>query len=220
MLNKEIISASIPSLSPNDPVYQALDLMSDFHVSNLAVVAEDKLLGIISENDLLNVVDEATTISQLENITSKIAVHANAHFIEAVQRANEFNLTVIPVIDKEDEYLGSISSNDLLQQLGKLTGVSEPGGVIVLEMEQVNFSFSELSKLVETNDAQITQLNSYTDPQSKIFYVTIKLNKFEIADIIATFQRYDYHVKYSFGEELYENDLRSNYDHLMNYLNI
>ncbi|HVM87206.1 MAG TPA: CBS domain-containing protein [Puia sp.] len=220
MLNKEIISASIPSLSLNDPVYQALDLMSDFHVTNLAVVAEDRLIGLVSENDLLNVVDEDATLSQLENLFSKIAVHANAHFIEAVQKMNEFNLTIIPVTDKENEYLGSISAIDLLQQLGKLTGINEPGGIIVLEMEQINFSFSELSKLIETNDAQITQLNTYNDPQSKFFYVTIKINKFEIADIIATFQRYDYHVKYSFGEELYENDLKSNYDHLMNYLNI
>jgi len=220
VLNKEIISASIPSLNLNDPVYQAIDLMADFHVTNLPIVAEDKFIGIVSESDLLNVADEATPLSQIENFFSKIAVHSNAHFIEAVQRANEFNLTVVPVVDKEDEYMGSISATDLLQQLGKLIGASEPGGVIVLEMEQVNFSFSEVSKLVETNDAQITQLNTYTDPQSKIFYVTIKLNKFEIADVIATFQRYDYHVKYSFGEELYENDLRSNYDHLMNYLNI
>ncbi len=220
MLNREIISASIPSLSPSDLVYQALDLMSDFHVTNLAVVAEDKLIGLISENDLLNAVDEAAMLSQLENVFSKTAVHANAHFIEAVQRVNEFTLTVIPVVDKEDEYLGSITATDLLQQLGKMMGISEPGGIIVLEMEQINFSFSEMSKLVETNDAQITQLNTYSDRQSKFFYVTIKINKFEIADIIATFQRYDYHVKYSFGEELYENDLRSNYNHLMNYLNI
>jgi acetoin utilization protein AcuB len=220
VLNKEIISVTIPSLTLNDPVYQALDLMADFHVANLPVVTEDKLIGLVSENDLLNVVDEATPLSQLETLFSKAAVHANSHFIEAVQRINEFNLTVIPVIDKEDEYIGSITATDLLQQLGRLTGANEAGGIIVLEMEQVSFSFSEVSKLVETNDAQITQLNTYTDPQSKAFYVTIKINKFEIADIIATFQRYDYHVKYSFGEELYENDLRSNYDHLMNYLNI
>jgi hypothetical protein len=90
----------------------------------------------------------------------------------------------------------------------------------VLEMEQRSFSFSELSKLVETNDAQITQLNSYWDNNSSSFLVTLKINKFEISDIVATFQRYDYQVKYYFGEELYVNELKSNYDHLMNYLNI
>ena len=220
MLNREIISTALPALNPNDPVHQALGLMADFHVSNLAVVADEKLIGLVAENDLLNVLDESIPLSQLESVFSKIVVHANAHFLEAVQKLNEFNLTVIPVVDKEDEYVGSITATDLLQQLGRLAGVNDPGGLIVLEMEQPSFSFSELSKLVETNDAQITQLNTWSDPQTNIFYVTIKINKFEIADIIATFQRYEYHVKYSFGEELYENDLRSNYDHLMNYLNI
>jgi hypothetical protein len=73
---------------------------------------------------------------------------------------------------------------------------------------------------VETNDAQITQLNSYWDTTTDTFLVTIKINKFEISDIVATFQRYEYVVKYYFGEELYQNELRDNYDHLMTYLNI
>jgi len=99
-------------------------------------------------------------------------------------------------------------------------GAGDPGAVIVLEMEKISFSFSEVSKLVETNDAQITQLNTYFDAQTSIFYITLKINKLEISDIIATFQRYEYKIKYYFGEELYENELRTNYDHLMNYLSI
>jgi hypothetical protein len=87
-------------------------------------------------------------------------------------------------------------------------------------MEKLSFSFSEIGKLVETNDAQITQLNTWPDPQSGNFYIVLRINKQEISDIVATFQRYEYQVKYYFGEELYENELRSNYDHLMNYLNI
>ncbi|WP_431218044.1 hypothetical protein ACQ86N_43515 [Puia sp. P3] len=87
-------------------------------------------------------------------------------------------------------------------------------------MEKVSFSFSEIAKLVETNDAQIIQLNTYKDGTSGNFYITLRINKAEISDIVATFQRYEYQIKYYFGEELYENELRSNYDHLMNYLNI
>ena len=115
---------------------------------------------------------------------------------------------------------GVILVIDLLRHLGKITGASEPGGLMVLEMDQRNFSFAEISKLIETNDAQITQLNTSWDSGSDSFIVTIKINKFEISDIVATFQRYDYQVKYYFGEELYENELKDNYDHLMNYLSI
>jgi acetoin utilization protein AcuB len=220
VLNKEIISATIPSLHLNDPVSQALDLMADFHVTHLPVVIEDKLAGLVSEDDLLNVEDDNTRLSLLQSVFSKMIAHADAVFFEAVQLVNEFGLTVVPVVTKEGEYAGSITATDLLRQISKITGVNDTGGVIVLEMEKVSFSFSEMSKLVETNDAQITQLNTYTDAQNGSFYVVLRINKLEISDIVATFQRYEYQVKYYFGEELYENELRSNYDHLMNYLNI
>ena len=220
MLNREIISVAIPSLDPGDTVTRALELMSDFHIAHLAVAQDDKFFGLLGEDDLLNLFEDQIMVSDLENSFSKIAVHADSYFIEALQRINEFNLTIVPVIDKESQYLGSIAANDLLKEMGRFVGVNEPGGIIVLEMEKVNFSFSEISKLIETNDAHLTQLNSWLDKTGGLFYITLKINKFEIADIVATFQRYDYHVKYYFGEELFQNELRDNYDHLMNYLNI
>ena len=220
MLNKEIISSAIPSLHLNDPVSQALDLMADFHVSHLPVVAEDKLAGLVSEDDLLNVENDETLLAQLQPSFSKIAAHADGFFFEAVQLVNENGLTLIPVVAGESEYAGSIIATDLLKQLGRTAGVNELGGIIVLEMDKISFSFTEISKLVETNDAQIIQLNTYKDGTSGNFYITLRINKAEISDIVATFQRYEYQVKYYFGEELYENELRSNYDHLMNYLNI
>jgi acetoin utilization protein AcuB len=219
VLNKELISATIPTLNLNDSVYQALELMAEFHVMQLAVVADDKYLGLVSEDDLMNM-DEDLKLQSLESHFSKVSVRANTHFMEAVQAVNDHNLSIIPVIEPENVFAGVITAADLLKQLGRITGANEPGGIIVLEMEQRSFSFSEISKLVETNDAQITQLNTSWDNGTGSFFVTIKINKFEISDIIATFQRYEYQIKYYFGEELYENELRSNYDHLMNYLSI
>jgi len=220
VLNKDLISAAIPSLHLNDPISQALDLMADFHVTHLPVVAEEKLAGLVSEDDLLNVEDDSTRLAQLQPVFSQITAHSDAFFFEAVQMVNEYGLTVIPVISGESEYAGAIIATDLLKQLGKVTGISDAGGIIVLEMEKISFSFSEISKLVETNDAQITQLNTHTDPLTGSFYIVLRVNKAEISDIVATFQRYEYQVKFYFGEELYENELRNNYDHLMNYLNI
>ena len=214
-----MISATIPTLHLNDTIFQALELMSEFHVMQLPVVENDKYLGLVFEDDLMNA-DEKATLQSVNARFSKVAVRDTTHFIESVQAINDYGLSVIPVVDKENEFIGVIAGIDLLKELSKMTGASEPGGIIVLEMEQRNFSFSELSKLVETNDAQITQLNSYWDNNSQSCRVTLKINKFEISDIVATFQRYEYQVKYYFGEELYENELRSNYDHLMNYLNI
>lgn len=200
-------------------MFQAMELMNEFCVKQLPVLVEEKYLGLVFEDDLVNS-DDAAELESVSTHFSKVAVHGNMHFIEAVQTANDYHLTVVPVVEKDNEFAGVILVSELLRHLGKITGASEPGGLLVLEMDQRNFSFAEISKLIETNDAQITQLNTSWDTGSDSFLVTIKINKFEISDIVATFQRYDYQVKYYFGEELYENELKDNYDHLMNYLSI
>lgn len=194
-------------------------MMAEYHISQLPVVSEEIYLGLVFEEDLLNY-DDAALLDTLTHHFSKVSVHAHTHFLESVQSTNDYNLSIIPVTDKNNEFIGVILASELLKQLGKMVGTSEPGGLIILEMEQRSFSFAEISKLVETNDAQITQLNTHWDSSLDAFFVTIKINKFEISDIVATFQRYEYIVKYYFGEELFENELRDNYDHLMNYLNI
>lgn len=220
LLNKDVISLTIPTLHLNDTVGQALQLMSEFHVEHLAVVTDNKLAGVVYEQDLLNLPNEGTVLTDIQSTFSRLKVRADNHFLEAVQMFNEYGLTVIPVVEGDDEFIGAIGHSDLFKELAKQTGANEPGGVIVLELEKRGYSFSEISKLVETNDSHITQLNSYYDNTTETFIVTLKVNKFEISDIVATFQRYDYTVKYYFGEELFENELRNNYDHLMNYLNM
>ncbi len=94
----------MPSLHLNDPVSQALDLMADFHVTHLPVVAGDKLAGLVSEEDLLNIEDDSTLLSQLQPGFSGIVAHADAYFFEAVQLVNENGLTLIPVVTQEAEY--------------------------------------------------------------------------------------------------------------------
>ena len=113
-----------------------------------------------------------------------------------------------------------VSYNELLRYASSFMSLNEPGGLIVLEIASNNYSFSEISKLVEQNDAQITQLNTSNDGETGMMQITIRINKPEVSDIVATFQRYDYSVKYFIGEEMYENELRSNFDNLMNYLKI
>jgi acetoin utilization protein AcuB len=126
----------------------------------------------------------------------------------------------VPVVTDEGELAGTVTYNDLLKYAAQFMSLGEPGGLIVLEMESNQYSFNAISKLVESNDAQITQLNTSNDAESGMMEVTLRINKSEISDIVATFQRYDYQVKHFFGDELYVNELRSNYDNLMNYLKL
>ena len=219
MLNLEILSAGIPAVLPEDTVLFAKEIMLDHHVAHLPVVSQNKLLGSISEDTLMDASDDEL-LGPKQPFFSQTAVQGVAHMLYTLHICSEFQLTLIPVIGEDLAYLGSITTQDLLRHTGKLIGAGDPGAIIVLEMDRVNFAFSEIIKLVETNDAQITQLNTYYDTIASAFYITLRINRLEISDIIATFQRYEYKIKYYFGEEQYENELRSNYNHLMNYLSI
>lgn len=220
MLTRELISPSLPVLHLNDKIFNALQMMNDCHVSHLAVDDDGKYIGMVNEEGLMQVPDDTIEISELKEGLPVFSVNANDHFLKALQIGVENRLSVIPVIDDNRELLGVVSYREMLKKASEFMNVKDPGGLIVLEMENTNYSFSEISRLVETNDAQITQLNTYTDPQSGLMQVTIKINKTEISDIVATFQRYEYTIKYYFGEEMYENELKSNYDNLMNYLKL
>ncbi|MDP4130983.1 MAG: CBS domain-containing protein [Bacteroidota bacterium] len=220
MLNQDILSISIMPLHADDSILLAKDAMNDLHVAHLPVIREHKLIGIISEDSLLNATSDTMPLHRLQPFLSGAAVQGANHILETVHLMNEFNLSVVPVINKESDYIGCIAAVELLKHVGRLIGTGDPGAIVVLELDKVNFSFAEINKLVETNDAQVTQLNTYFDAITSAFYITLRINKLEISDIIATFQRYEYKIKYYFGEEHYDNELRSNYNHLMNYLSI
>jgi acetoin utilization protein AcuB len=218
MLTRDLISNSIPYLHKDDKVFHALQLMNDYHVAHLPVVENESYLGIISEEQLLQS-DEENTIKELSVSDETTSVQANDHFLKAIQTAVLNKLSIVPVVD-EKQLVGIVTYNDLLKNASEFMSLNEPGALIVLEMESRNYSFNEINRIVESNDAQITQLNTFANPETGIMQITIRINKLEVSDIISTFQRYEYNVKYYFGEELYENELRTNYDNLMNYLKI
>jgi acetoin utilization protein AcuB len=220
MLTGELLSQTLPYLHLHDKVYQALQLMNDNHVTHLPIVEGEKYIGIISEEDLLIAENDTASLETLRQSFGNASVKRDEHFLKAIQLAAENGLSVVPVVSSENEIISVVAYSDLLKYASEFMSLNEPGGLIVLEMEAKQYSFNEISKLVETNDAQITQLNTSVDMETGIMQVTIRINKPEVSDIVASFQRHEYNVKYYFGEELYTNELRSNYDNLMNYLKI
>jgi CBS domain-containing protein len=192
--------------------------MNDYHVAHLPVVEDEHYLGIISEEQLLQS-DEESTLTDLQLSDGTSSVQANEHFLKAIQTAVTHKLSIVPVVE-EKQLLGIVTYNDLLRNASEFMSLHQPGALVVLEIDNHNYSFTEINRIVESVDAQITQLNTFTDPESGTTQVTIRVNKIEVSDLISTLQRYEYNVKYYFGEELYQNELKTNYDNLMNYLNI
>lgn len=220
MLAIELNNNIIPQLQLDDTIGKALQLINDFKVSHLPVVSEDKYLGLISEDDLLDAENNKMHIQFLQEDFIDVSIKENEHFLQAVNISNQYQTSVVPVISEEKEFLGSITSQNLLRTLGNFSGAQEIGGIIVLEMERSQFSISEISKIVESNEATILHLNTIVQPETGLLTITIHINKKELSMVVAAFERYEYDVTYYFGEEKFENEIHSNYRNLMNYLHI
>lgn len=220
MLTVDLINNNIPRLQLKDSVSKALRLVNDFKVTHLPVVEDEKFLGLISEDDLLDQDQPKLPMELLQEFFVQASVRDNEHFLNAVTCSNQFDTSVVPVINEENELVGVIPTTDLLKTLGNFAGTNEIGGIIVLEMERSQFAISEISRIVESNDATILHLNTTVHAETGMLTVTLHINKKEISAIVATFERYEYDVIYYFGNENFENEIHSNYRHLMNYLDI
>jgi acetoin utilization protein AcuB len=220
MLTIDLINNNIPRLQLQDSIIKAVQLVNDFRVTHLPVVSEDTYLGLLSEEDLLDAEDEKMTVEVLQQYFLQAAVKDNMHFLNAVNVSIQFDTNIVPVINEEGELAGVISTIDLLKTLGNFAGANEIGGIIVLEMERSQFAISEISRIVESNDCTILHLNTNSDAVTGMLTVTLHINKREISAVVATFERFEYDVIYYFGNENFENEIHSNYRHLMNYLDI
>lgn len=219
MLATQLINSGFPSVHLTDSASLALQLMDDYDVQHLPVLAEEKYAGLVAKSDLLDLSEEQAIGIESAYILP-YSVKAEEHFLTALKLAAEKEISLVPVVNEQSELLGVISITELLYRLSNFLGNNEPGGIIVLEISKRNFSFGEISRLVETNDALITQCNTFTEPETGLVIITLKINKIEISAIVATFQRYEYIVRYYFGEEQYDNELKDNYNHLLAYLNV
>ncbi|MBS1742600.1 MAG: CBS domain-containing protein [Bacteroidetes bacterium] len=220
MLTNELINNNIPRLQLQDTVSKALQLINDFKLTHLPVISEEKYLGLISEEDLLDISDDKLPVEVLQQHFIHTSVAHNVHFLNAVNYSIQYDSNVVPVVKADNEFAGVITNNDLLKTLGNFSGANEIGGIIVLEMERIHFAISEISRIVESNDCTILHMNTTTHPVTGMLTVTLHINKKEIAAVVATFERYEYQVQYHFGIENFENEIDTNYRHLMNYLDL
>ena len=219
MTAKELISHTILPLRTSDTGDFALSIMNEFYVKHLPIVNDDQLLGLISEEDVFeHDVEEAVGSYNLS--MNRPYVKAGDHLFDVMRVMSEFNLTVVPVVAEEDQYVGLITQEDLIQFYASSFSFAERGSIVVLEMAKSEYSLSTLSQIVESENGVVLSTFITSDADSPRVLVTLKINKQDITTILAAFRRYEYQINATFTETDYYDTLKERYDMLMSYLNV
>lgn len=220
MYAHELISPALSSVKSSDPIQKAIDKMAEFHVNHIPIVDSNKYMGLITDYDILEVNNHNLPAAALNLSLYSPFVFEEQHVYDVIRLFYEQKLSVLPVLDSNRNYKGLISINKIIEHLATLTSAKEPGGIIVLEVDNRNNSLSQIAQIVESDNAQI--LSSFVEsfPDSTKLEITIKLNRTEISSIIAAFLRYNYVVKATFNDVKFFDNTSDRYDQLMNYLDI
>jgi acetoin utilization protein AcuB len=216
----DLITADIPALRPQDDIGRALDWMEEFKVGHLPVVDGGRLVGLVTDRSLVDRNDPLGSVSSAMDTVEVPFVRGGQHIYEVMKLFSERGLTVVPVLDELGNYIGAINEHSALRELARVTNIHEPGSLVVLEMNQSDYSLHEIARIVESNDARVLSVYSHTLPDSMRIEVTLKINREEISSILRTFERYEYFVRSTYqGSKLHE-DLRDRYEELMRFINL
>lgn len=216
----DLITEDIPPLTHTDTAERALNWMEEFKVSHLPVLKNGNFVGVISESDLLDQQNPEATLDVSFQHLPRPYVYANDHIYQVLSKVSEFRLSLIPILDQEEKYLGCTTVQHLLHLIANTGSIKENGGILVLEMAKSDYSMAQIAQIVESNDARILSSYIMSSPDSTNIEVTLKINKIELDRIIQTFERYDYVIKATYQKSAFGDDLKFRYDALMNYLNM
>jgi len=220
MLAIELITDAVPPVNTSDSIQKVVDRMIEFRVRHLPIVNEEQFLGLLAEDDFVGETNYQTQVGALALSLVNPYVLEDQHIYDVIRMFYERRITVVPVLDAKKNYLGLISINALTEYFAGLTSVEQPGGIIVLEINNKNNSLAHMSQIVESDNAQILSSYVRSYPDSTRMEVTLKVNKQDISAIIATFLRYEYIIKATFNHSGDNDNSRDRYDSLMNYLNL
>ena len=220
MIIIDLLSDVIPALHKTDTGTNALNWMDVFKVSHLPVVDGSEYLGLVSEQEIYDMNNPDDAIDSQIRVMSRPFIYDNQHIIEAMQPFAENNLSVLPVLDVEDKYLGVITLPDLSHELAQMMA-AEKGAIIVLEMSVRDYSLSQISQIVEGNDTKIVSLFVQNQSKTDNIYVTIKFNRTDISPVIQTFERYSYRIVQVFSSDReIDTMLEDRYNSFMKFLSI
>ena len=215
----QLISPLVPTLLPGDTGSHALELMEETAFTELPVVSEESYVALVQEHDILDWNKPGEPLSGASFLTYKPAIPASSHPFEGMRIMHQMNLSVLPVIDHEQKYIGSVTRDKLLVYMTENSGIDNPGGIIVLEIPPRNYTLYEIARICENEDVIILNLQVQTGEQGML-EVTLKLNRSSLDAVVSSFERHSYRVKEVYGDENKKDDITDKYNLLMNYLNM
>lgn len=187
--------------------------------SHIPIVNSDKQwIGNLVAEDILNADSELI----IEDVLYDLEVFYLTEEYNPLQYFDifaKYDSTVIPLLNEQGNIAAIVLKEPLMQQWASIDFITATGTTCIVETEVVNFSFSQISQIIEGNNAKLlglVQLNAnYTSVQ-----LLFKTNGVNTKTILNDLRRFEYNILSKHSEDTYNTDLLEKSAYLTKYLNI
>ncbi len=202
-----------------DEILQMKDSFAQYSYSHIPVVDDKLFYGVISREEVEMMMTEKLSLNDFKQLIQPFYATDKMNWFEVLQNFATHNTDLMPVLNSKKEYIGYYDLDDFLN-LFKCTPFLHEEGVILVVAKNINeYSFSEISQIVESNNA--TLFGAFVSKvDNEIAQITLKLSLHDINNTLHSFRRYNYEILNEFQKDKYLEELNDRSNYLQKYLNI
>src|SRR5690554_1080933 len=189
------------TVSPDQTIPEAQELMMQHGVKRLPVMHKGKLVGVVSKEDIDRYSpSKATSLSmgeityllsrtRIKQIMTKdlITISPDALLEEAAILMRDNKVSFLPVVDKKSRMVGIITESDIFDSFIELLGFREPGTRLTIEAVDEPGIMSNLTSIISKFGANITRVAVYRGEHGKSAIV-VGINSMDTSEIEKTIE--------------------------------
>jgi len=208
----------IAPLSINALVKDAQLLFSQLTTSHVIIEDQFNFIGLLSETDAL-CFEADQPITNYAYAIERIFVLESTLWLDTLEAFSKNKTNLMPVLNKQGAYLGYYELNDVIGLFSSTPFFSESGHLLVIEKVYVDFSFSEITQIVESNGGEVLGLFR-SKLEDGLIQLVLKIGIRELNAVLQGLRQYDYTVRSVHQEDDHVKVLQERAAYLDRYLKI
>jgi Mg/Co/Ni transporter MgtE len=215
---KDYITNDYKAIDAQETIGAVQDFFDDLTFSHFPVVEESVFIGSIAADDI-ETFDSDKKVNEYKYVLEHFFARTDMIWLDVLEVFAKNHTNLVPILDENNKYVGYYVIEDVIKFFHETTFLKEPGAIIIVSKNTVDYSMSQIVQIVESNNGKLLGLFISNSDVNSV-EVTLKISVGSLNEIIQTFRRYNYDIISEHNEDNYIKSLKERSDYLDKYLNM
>nr|WP_315195540.1 CBS domain-containing protein [uncultured Flavobacterium sp.] len=215
---KDYITNDYKAIDIQETIGAVQDFFDDLTFSHFPIIEEGVFIGSIVADDI-ETFDSDKKVTDYRYTLEHFFARANMIWLDVLEVFAKNHANLVPILDENNKYIGYYEIEDVIKFFHETPFLKEPGAIIIVSKNIIDYSMSQITQIVESNNGKLLGL-FISNSDVNTIEITLKISVGSLNEIIQTFRRYNYDIISEHNEDNYINSLKERSDYLDKYLNM